>query len=165
MSISSKVREYPYNFKNVAYASAEDPNAAVIVWACNQKLFMRIIPPDDFLEWKNLHLSFSVTFRENSAGFPHTIPPADLRIVSVGVIQDLPFPITTIMPGRRIDLNKSVPNVSTPLEFQVDLSGLIDPTDINWVELVFPDYFIDLQSWGFITLFKLDALFTTEGIR
>jgi hypothetical protein len=172
-------RVYPYNFKTIAYTSAivtetgtPDPKGGgstglvSIKWACNKRLYLRIEPPEDFLEWKNLHMELAMSFRQYEGAWPYTIPTAAKVLESVRVVQELPFPVTELVPGKGITLNRAASGLSgNELDVSIDLTQYLDPTGINWVELTFPDYFIDMMSWGFISSWKLDALFTTEGIR
>lgn len=177
--ISDKIRVFPYNFKTIAYTSAIVTEAATpdpkggssgglvtVKWVCNKSLFLRIIPPDDFLEWKNLHMQLSMSFRQYSGAYPNSIPLSAKILEKVRVVQVLPFPVTSPSPGKQFVLNKAGTGFdNNEINLDIDLTSLIDPTGPNWVELVFPDYFIDKIAWGFIGIWKLDALYTTKGIR
>lgn len=160
MSESTLQRVYPYNFKTISYKSYMPQLHASIYNLCNQKLYLRMVPPDDFLEWKNLSMQLQLAFNPAKG-----IPAADLKLVSVGVVQELPFPIEAVPEGKRIVLNKSVPNTATKLVVDIDLTTMIDPTGPNYVELVFPPSFLYLDQWGNMEIWKLDALYTTRGIR
>lgn len=176
--ISGRTRIFPYNFKTIAYTSAVVTEAAtpdpkgggssggtvIINWACNRRLYLRIIPPEDFLEWMNLHMELSLSFRQYSSEWQYTIPDSAKVLERVRVVQDLPMFMTEPdRPGKQLVLNKA--HTNDAIDLSLDLTGLISKTGANWVELVFPEYFLDLIGWGFIGVWKLDALFTTEGIR
>lgn len=159
MSVSTLQRVFPYNHKSITYRTG-GLDFPIAYGLCNQKIFLRIVPPDDFLEWKGLHTKISMLFNPASG-----IPTADLKVVSVGVVQALPFPVDAANPGKRITVNKSVPNTATVLEFDIDLTTLIDSTGPNWVEIAMPASFLNLSGWGHMHIWQIDALYTTKGIR
>lgn len=164
MSKSTQKRVFPYNHKSISYNTGS-PDFPIAYGLCQQFLYLRVVPPDDFLEWKDLHSEISILFNAASG-----VPVADLKLVSIGVVQELPTLLlqpsaVAPVPGRRIPVNKSVPNFATRLTHSIDLSSMIDPTGPNWVELAFPESFFQVNGWGHMDFWKLDTLYTTKGIR
>ena len=164
MSKTTQERVFPYNHKSISYQTG-NPDFPVAYGLCNQFLYLRVVPPDDFLEWKDLHTEFSILFNAASG-----LSASDLKLVSIGVVQELPGIMLSPLdqapvPGKRIPMNKTVPGFSTRLTHSIDLTSMIDPTGPNWVELSFPKAFYQVSGWGHLDFWKIDTLFTTEGIR
>lgn len=159
MSGSTLQRVYPYNHKTISWQTGSSL-FPISYGLCNQKILLRMVPPNDFLEWKNMHMKALIKFNPASG-----ISAADLKVVTVGVVQALPFPVDQVIAGKRITVNKSVPDAATTLELDIDLTTLISSTGPNWVEITMPPFFLNLSGWGAMLLWQLDADYTTKGIR
>ena len=158
---------YPYSLKTVAADSGQG--------ICTNRFFMYMIPPKDALTIERLYCHFVMTF---DAG----ISAADRKILSLGIVDELrPFPMTEDANyQRRQDLNISA-DANRVIDVSVDLTHLLNKTNVRYeesgfdsnpittgytaVEVLLPLSLANTSNIGVLTLWKIDALFTTTGIR
>lgn len=167
MGSQNKLQPYPYSLKTIAADDAQT--------ICLNRFFMYMIPPKEALTIERLFCHFVMTF--DSA-----VAAADRKIVSVGIIDELRvFPMTAEANyQRRQEVNLEADG-SRVVDLSIDLTHLLkhdnvayeenafDPgvteTGYTAVEILLPESLSSTQNIGVLTLWKIDGLFTTTGIR
>jgi len=138
---------------------------------------MYLIPPKDALTIERLYTHFVLQFNAS-------IDVADRVVQSIGIVDEIPlFDTADANYQRRIDLNLSADS-NRRVDIGIDLSHLLkndnvayeeggfDPADdegFTFVEIRLSDNLNvshpNYLNTGTIELWKIDALFTTVGIR
>lgn len=167
MGGQNKLQPYPYSLKTVAADDAQS--------ICLNRFFMYMTPPKEALTIERLFCHFVMTF---DAG----VAVADRKIVSVGICDEVrPFPMTADANyQRRQDVNLSA-DANRVVDLSIDLTHLLkhdnvryeevgfDPSDTDTgftaVEILLPSNLSATSNIGVLTLWKIDGLFTTDGIR
>lgn len=167
MGSQNKLQPYPYSLKTILADDAQS--------LCLNRFFMYMIPPKEALTIERLFCHFVMTFDSGVAA-------ADRKIVSVGIVDELrPFPMTAEANyQRRQEVNLEADG-SRVVDLSIDLTHLLkhdnvayeenafDPgeTDTGYtaVEILLPETLSSTQNIGVLTLWKIDGLFTTTGIR
>lgn len=167
MGSENKLQAYPYSMKTIAADDAQN--------ICLNRFFMYMIPPKDALTIERLYCHFVMTF--DSA-----IAAADRKIVSVGIVDELrPFPISSDANYQRRQEVNMTADANRRVDLSIDLTHLLkhdnvayeenafDPgeTDTGYtaVEILLPESLSSTSNIGVLTLWKIDSLFTTTGIR
>lgn len=167
MGSQNKLQPYPYSLKTIA----ADSNQIL----CTNRFFMYMIPPKDALTIERLYCHFVMTFDSG-------ISAGDRRLISLGIVDELrPFPQTAVANyQRRQDVNVSA-DASRVVDVSMDLTHLLKKTNVRYeengfdsnpittgytaVEVLLPESLSSTTNIGVLTLWKIDALFTTTGIR
>jgi len=167
MGAGNKLQAYPYSMKTIA----ADSNQGI----CTNRFFMYMIPPKDALTIERLYCHFVMQFDSGVAS-------ADRVLQSLGIVDELrPFPQTKIANyQRRQALNISADS-NRRVDVSIDLTHLLkhnnvayeesvfDPgssdTGYTAVEVLLADNLLNTSNVGTLELWKIDALFTTTGIR
>lgn len=139
---------------------------------CRGVVLMRVQQPDDALTMENLLMRFRMRFDSGTAS------GAFRTITRVGIVSEVPSlaffgpapddPNLSITPAYHRSLAVSfAADVNRYVDFRLDLSSLIDKSNPgeNWVYVMIDD--VDYQSslTGDIKAWKMDAIYTTTGIR
>lgn len=162
MADESKKHIYPYSLRLAAMANAQ--------W-CQDKALLYIVPPAQALTIENLFCHFKFTFDSGVA-------VADRVIDYIGVCNDIPAINADASYIQKYDLNQAA-DVNRQLDIKIDLSALLNRDHANYREYFdspisddFTYCIIKLgngcrgnNSVGTVNLWKLDALYTTTGIR
>lgn len=139
---------------------------------CRGVVLMRVQQPDDALTMENLLMRFRMQFDSGTAS------GAFRTITRVGIVSEIPSlaffgsapddPNLGITPDyhRYIDVSIAA-DVNRYVDFRLDLSSLIDKSapDQNWVYVAIADVDYNSSLTGDIKAWKMDALYTTTGIR
>lgn len=165
MSESTKHQEYTYSFKTAAYA-----NQSSAVDICTDKILFYLIPPQDAIsiQYLRTHLIFE---------FESSVAAADRKLEKIGISDEFEYNDANVDYLRTLDINQSADG-NRRVELDINLTPLLNKdniayaTDLNilgngytfvWVKL--PANLAANLSVGKIILWKVDALFTTKGIR
>lgn len=167
MGSRNKRQPYPYSMKTIAADDAQN--------ICLNRFFMYMIPPKEALTIERLYCHFVMTFDSGVA-------VADRIIKSIGIVDELrPFPSTVDANyQRRQEVNLQADS-NRQVDLSIDLTHLLnhdnvayeenafDPgeTDTGYtaVEILLPETLSSTSNIGVLTLWKIDGLFTTTGIR
>ena len=169
MGSQNHQQAYPYTLKTVA--ASETASGLV----CADRFFMYIVPPKNALTIERLFCHFVMVF---DAG----IAVADRVIESIGIVDELrPFPQTAEANYQRRQAVNLVADSSRRVNLSIDLTHLLkhdnvayeeslaDPSSIDTgftaVEIKLPISLASTTTIGVVELWKIDALFTTTGIR
>ncbi len=161
MGSQNKLQAYPYSLKTVAMMNQQ---------MCANRAFAYIVPPKDALTIERLYTHFVMQFAV-------AISAADQVLLSLGIIdQYLPAIGADAHYQRRITLNKAADG-SRRVDVSMDLTHLLKNTNVAYtesgdtgngytmVEILLPTTLQSTGSTGTIELWKIDALYTTTGIR
>lgn len=163
MSESSKHHFYHYTARSIALAN--------VGW-CGGKILLFVMPPERALTIENLSIHFKATFNSGIA--------SGQRIVkTVSIVDDIP-----LMHNSNSDLNykrtltlNAAADVNRKVDLKLDLSHLLkkdnvgyrdlfeEPSGLTYVMIEPDDSLIGISNIGTIDLWKIDAQFTTQGIR
>lgn len=168
MGSGNKKQVYPYSLKTIAAGSSQ--------LICRNRFIMYMLPPKEALTIERLFCHFVMTF---DAG----IAAGNRKIDAIGIVDETSslFPISEEANYQRrqtVDLSADANRV---VDLSIDLTHLLkhdnvryeevgfDPSDIDTgftaVEIKLPDALEDTSTIGVITIWKIDGLFTTTGIR
>lgn len=163
MSESSKHHFYHYTARSIAVAG--------IGW-CGGKILLFIMPPEKALTIENLSIHFKATFDSGVA--------SGQRIVkAVSIVDDIPLLYNSnsdLNYMRTLDLNVAA-DVNRKVDLKLDLSHLLkkdnvgfrdlfeEPSGLTYVMIEPDNALIGNNNIGTIDLWKIDAQFTTQGIR
>lgn len=139
---------------------------------CRGVVLMRVQQPDDALTMENLLMRFRMRFDASTAA------GAFRTIKRVGVVSEVPSlaffgpapddPNLGIVPDyhRYLDVSYAADG-NRYVDVRLDVSSLIDKSrpDQNWVYVMIDDVDYIASLTGDIKLWKMDALYTTTGIR
>lgn len=165
MSESSKHHFYHYTARSVALVD--------MAW-CGGKILLYVMPPEKALTIENMFVQFKATF--DSA-----IPSGQRIVKSIAIIDKRPQFYDSNSDAnyyRKLDLN-IVADGSRKVDFKVDISHLLKKDNVGFREyfsdsstpnltyvMIEPDdSLLGTINIGRIDLWKLDAQFTTQGIR
>lgn len=163
MSESSKNHFYHYTARSIAFYNTS--------W-CGGKILLFVMPPEKALTIENLSIHFKATFDSGIA--------SGQRIVkSVSIVDDIPLLYDSnsdLTYMRTLDLNVAA-DVNRKVDLKLDLSHLLkkdnvgfrdlfeEPSGLTYVMIEPDDSLIGNSNIGTIDLWKIDAQFTTQGIR
>lgn len=167
MGGQNKLQPYPYSLKTIAAGSGQS--------ICLNRFFMYMIPPKEALTIERLFCHFVMTFDSGVAA-------ADRKIVSVGIVDEVrPFPMTSDANYQRRQAVNLSADANRVVDLSIDLTHLLkhdnvryeevafDSSDIDTgftaVEILLPEALSSTSNIGVLTLWKIDGLFTTDGIR
>lgn len=168
MGSQNKQQPYPYSLKTASIGTYS---------ICGRRIFMYLIPPKDALTIERLYTHFVLQFNAS-------IDTADQVVQSVGIVSEIPLTDSTDATyQRRLELNTQADS-NRRVDIGIDLSHLLkndnvayeeggfDPADdegFTFVEIRLSDNLNsghpNYLNTGTIELWKIDALFTTVGIR
>ncbi len=164
MTQQSKKHLYPYSLRLCMMSG---------VTMCQDKALLYIVPPAQALTIENLYCHFKMTFDTGVAS-------ADRVLKYIGVANEVPLLVTSPDPSylRKIDLNQ-LADINRVVEARLDLSQLLDRDsagyrefndsvvgdNLTYVIIKLADGCQGNNNVGVINKWKLDALFTTTGIR
>jgi hypothetical protein len=165
MSESSKHHFYHYTARSVVLAD--------YAW-CGGKILLYVMPPEKALTIENMFVHFKATF--DSA-----IPSGQRLVKSISIVDKRPFfydSNSDVNYMRTLDLN-ILADGSRKVDIKVDISHLLKKDNVGFREyfsdsstpnltyvMIEPDdSLIGNNNIGRIDLWKLDAQFTTQGIR
>jgi len=171
MSEGTKKQPYTYTLKTVAFSDLANN------FICSEHIWMYITPPKDALTIENLYIHLIIEFDSGVS--------VDDRILRrIGIVNTIEsgarFDPTQADWYRYIELNQAADG-NRRVEVKMPLTHLLKKTNVRWqdlfsdqfgdeetytyVVLQFPHSLVSNQTVGKILLWKLDALFTTTGIR
>lgn len=165
MSESSKNHFYHYTARSVVLAD--------YVW-CGGKILLYVMPPEKALTIENLYVHFKATFDSG-------ISSGQRIVKSISIVDKRPFfydSNSDVNYMRTLDLNISA-DANRKVDIKVDLSHLLkkdnvgfreyfadsDMPNLTYVMIEPDDALIGNNNIGRIDLWKIDAQFTTQGIR
>lgn len=161
MGSQNKLQAYPYSLKTIAMT-----NQAM----CLNRSYTYIVPPKDALTIERLycHLVFL---------FDSGVATADQVLLSLGIGDEyLPAITADANYQRRQSLNLAA-DANRRVDVSIDLTHLLKNDNVAYtevgdigtgytlVELLLPDNLRNTAVTGTIELWKIDALYTTIGIR
>lgn len=165
MGSQNKLQPYPYSLKTILAANQS---------ACLNRFFLYMLPPKDALTIENLFCHFVFQF---DAG----VAVADRVVQSIGIVDQLtPFPITAASNYQRRQSVNVQADSNRRVDISMDLTHLLKHTNVAYeesafddgpttgytaVEILLADNLINTSTTGTIEAWKIDALFTTTGIR
>lgn len=160
---NSKQHIYPYSLRLCAMAGNT---------FCQDKEFLYIVPPAQALTIENLFCHFKLTFDTG-------VPVASRVLEWIGVANEVPLSLNTpINYLRKHDINLAADG-NRQVDVKIDLSALLNRDNANYREY-FDDPTTDDFTYcvvklangcqgnnnvGTVNIWKLDALYTTTGIR
>lgn len=166
MGSQNHQQAYPYSLRTVAAGSAQ------II--CLNRFFMYMIPPKDALTIEKLFCHFVLTFDAS-------VSAANRTIESIGIVDDLrPFPITAAANYQRRQIINQSADANRRIDVSIDLSHLLKRDNVAYeetgfdngpttgytaVEILLNNALQNTTTIGVLDLWKIDALFTTTGIR
>ena len=168
MGSQNKLQPYPYSLKTAAIGTYS---------VCGRRIFMYLVPPKDALTIEKLYSHFVFQFSAS-------ISASDQVVQSIGIVDEIPLTDSTNATyQRRIDLNTQADS-NRRVDIGIDLSHLLNPDNVAYEEGGFDPAddegftFVEIRlsdnldsnhpnylNTGTIELWKIDALFTTVGIR
>lgn len=147
---NSQADDYPRAIKIVTIAD---------ITSCNNRYFLRAIPPEDMLEAKEIYTE--VVFK-----FDLSVPLGNRRITRVGVAPELPIFIEDDVPGAKYMDKIFTADSSGLLTLSLDLTPyMVSNTGDNWIELLFDPTLESFGSFGSFKMWKVELVHTTEGVR
>lgn len=167
MGSQNKQQAFPYSMKTIA----ADSNQLI----CTGRFFMYMIPPKDALTIERLFCHFVMQFDSGVAS-------ADRVLQSIGIVDELrPFPQNAEANYQRRQILNVSADSNRRVDVSIDLTHLLkrdnvayeesvfDPgaadTGYTAVEILLADNLLTTSTVGTLELWKIDALFTTIGIR
>ncbi len=169
MGNQNHLQPYPYTLKTIGPG---DKNNSLTI--CGYRAFLYMLPPKEALTIERLfcHLVFT---------FDSGVATADRVIQSIGIVDQVPLlPTSDANYQRRQTLNVQA-DANRKIDISIDLTHLLKRTNVRYsesgydssgpttgytmVEVLFPNTISFASTAGVINLWKLDGLFTTEGIR
>jgi hypothetical protein len=168
MSTSTKLQQYKYSLRSTCIAPRQLPNG----YLCNYRLMVYPVPPDNAISIENLYLHLIIQF---GAG----IASGSRKINRIGIGNSRPLFGSDPPRFRYYDVNLSADPTTRQIDTRIDLSALLKKDDVRWADyfdhgdpskIGFTYIIIDLPndltgSNGDLLLCKMDALYTTTGIR
>ncbi len=163
MSQSSKFQAYPYSMRTVLGVTD----------FCTDRTMFYIVPPEDAITIENLFLHFVLLF---DAG----IAVADRMVKEIGISDEFVSLGSVAGYSRNYTLNQAA-DVNRRVDISIDLTALLnkdnvgyredildagDPTTgYTYIEVKLPESLRDTVVVGTVEMWKVDALFTTQGVR
>lgn len=165
MGNQNKLQPYPYSLKTILASNQS---------ACLNRFFLYMLPPKDALTIERLFCHFVFLFDSGVAA-------ADRVIQSVGIVDELtPFPITAESNYQRRQTVDMQADSNRRVDLSIDLTHLLNHDNVAYeesasdtgpsdgytaVEILLSNNLQSTANPGTIEVWKLDALFTTTGIR
>lgn len=163
MRESTRNHQYPYTFRSAVLAG---------VTQCFDKVILYIVPPEDALQIEGLYVHFRMTF--DSA-----VPSGDRVVRSIGICNEVPLTLADDPALLRVVQLNQAADINRKVDIRVDLTHLLvkgnvrhrdyftDPGtgDLTYVIVQLDTDLRSTANVGTIDLWKIDALFTTKGIR
>ena len=165
MGNQNKQQPYPYSLKTVLASQQA---------ACLNRFFLYMLPPKDALTIERLFCHFVFLF---DAG----VASGDRVVQSIGIVDQLvPFPITATSNYQRRQSVNMTADANRRVDLSIDLTHLLKHDNVAYeedafddgpttgytaVEILLADALQSTSVTGTIESWKLDALFTTTGIR
>lgn len=171
MSQGTKQQPYTYSLRTAAMSNLVD------VAICADHMWFYIVPPKDAISIENLYVHLKIQFESSIS--------ASLRkILRIGIVNTIEFP-ARFDPSKadyyRVLTVNAEADADRIIELKMSLSALLKKSNVRWQDL-FSDQFDDEDTYtyvlvempvelfeeglvGKILLWKVDALFTTKGIR
>jgi hypothetical protein len=151
--------------KNQFYRFSLRTTVAKVGW-CTKRIMMRQIPPDNAQTLENLFCHVRINFDNASLPTSHKV------LHRIGIISGFPAYNAAESEDRFRYIDVDIPaDGSNIVDLKIDLTSLIDKTDING-NLVYLESAragstdVDFTySAGTIELWKLDGIYTTREIR
>lgn len=153
MASGSRVQEYPYQYKSISLQNARD---------CGQGGTVNFNLPEDFIAAKNLYAHIRIQFDAAE-------PTANQKIIAIG---QPTYPPEGAQP-KMIPLNLSA-DANRRIDLEIDLTPLIPKLDVFGasfalygqshlsIGILHPNI---LSGFANIEIWKLDLVYTTQGIR
>lgn len=168
MSTSTKLQQYKYSLRSVCIAPRQIPNS----YMCNNRFIVYPVPPDNAITVENLYLHLIVQFNVGIAS-------GSRKITRIGIGNNYPLYGSNPARWRYYDVNLSADPTTRIIDTRIDLSALLKKDDVRWADYFdhgdpsktgFTYVIIDLPAEltstnGDLLLCKMDALYTTTGIR
>lgn len=167
MSETTKFQQYRYSLRTMCISPTNIPNGLM----CGDKFYVFPVPPEDAISIENLYLQLRVRFNTG-------VPVGERVIERIGIANNRPFFGDDPIRWRYYDLNQAADG-NREVDIKIDLSALLKKDDVR-----FHDYFDGLDpaevgytyvyietastqsgAYGDLLLCKMDALYTTTGIR
>jgi hypothetical protein len=164
MSESTKHHFYPYSIKSVGMVDT--------AW-CGGKVLLYVVPPDRALTIENMYVRFKATFDSSVASGNRVVK----RIAIIDEIPALYNSNDGVGYYRYLDLNVAA-DANRKVDIKIDISHLLKKDNVGYREyfdddlggltyvMIEPDDdLLGTINIGTIDLWKVDAQFTTQGIR
>lgn len=166
MSRSSKVHFYPHTLRSASLVG---------YYMCRGKMIMYLVPPKKAQTIENLYMHFKATF---DAG----VALADRKVEYVAIGNSKPV-FYEDKPTYFNKLPLGAAGVADPttrkVDIKINLSAILkkanagyrelfddsEPGNLTYVYILLPDSLQNTTTVGTIELWKLDGLYTTQGIR
>lgn len=164
MSESTKHHVFPYTIKSVALNG--------MTW-CGGKVLMYVIPPEKALTIENMFVHFKATFDSG-------VSVGNRVVKRIAVVDKIPLLYNSnddVSYYRYLDLNIAADG-NRKVDIKIDISQLLKKDNVGYREyfdddlggltyvMIEPDDdLLGVVNFGTIDLWKLDAQFTTQGIR
>lgn len=165
MGSQNKQQSYPYSMKTVLCADQS---------MCTARAFLYMLPPKDALTIERLYCHLVMQFDSG-------IAVGDRVLESIGIVDELvPFPMQAISHYQRRQTLNLQADSNRRVDVSLDLTHLLNRSNVAYsesvlddgpangytaVEMKLPDTLQYSGITGTIELWKIDALFTTTGIR
>lgn len=169
MSESTKLQPYKYSLRSTAIAPKNIPNSYI----CNTKLYVMPVPPEDALTIENLYLHLKIRFNSGIAA-------GNRKIMKIGVANERPsFVEQAPSRLRTYDVNLSADG-NRYIDTTIDLSALLDREAVGYkgyfdfedpakqytyIYIELPEALMNTGTIGDLIICRMDALYTTLGIR
>lgn len=141
------------------------------VQICSTKHLLYIVPPENALTIENLFCHLKLTFDVAIASGDRILEYIGVSDVYPEVVFAEPNRLVKFQLDQAADGNREI-------DLKIDLTPLLkktnvayreyfgdDPGGATYVMLKFPDALLNETNVGTFNIWKLDAQFTTEGIR
>ena len=164
MSQSTKVHFYDHTLRSAATA---------LLSLCRDKAYFYLVAPKNAQTIENMYLHLKITF---DAG----VPIGDRVIKYIGIGNEFPLFIQDDPSGyfNKLDLNLAADAVTRKIDLKLNLTPLLNKENAGWRDRFNTDgdnltYIIiktadanrDVSTVASVELCKVDALYTTTGIR
>lgn len=165
MSESTKSHWFPHTARSIAFNG--------VTW-CGGKIILYVMPPEKALTIENLYIHFKATFDSG-------VSVGNRVVKDISVIDTIPLLNTSnsdVNYMRTQELNIAADG-NRKVDIKIDISHLLkkdnvgyrelfgggDETGLTYVMIQPHNNLIGNVNIGTIDLWKIDAQFTTEGIR
>lgn len=162
---SNRKQEYPYSLRTVMATELD---------MCLYRSFFYVVPPQEALTIERLycHINFE---------FDSSVAAGDKRIEYIGITDEVPLDYeadanyqrrqyvgVAAGPDDRVDISMDLSHLlkRDNVGYREETLGVSDPTTgYTYVEVLMPASIGTNNTTGVYHLWKIDALFTTTGIR
>lgn len=169
MSETTKLQPYKYSLRTTAIAPRTVSNGYI----CNSKFYVMPVPPEDAISIENLYLHLKIRFSASVAA-------GSRKILKIGVANERPA-FAEDIPSRlrTYDVNLSA-DADRYIDTTIDLSALLDHDAVGYkgyfdfedpakqytyIYFELPSELINTGGLGDLVICRMDALYTTLGIR